>query len=56
MIYTRGSRFGSYIEEDTDVRLKYGSEGVEEPSMGVYFFLVLFFEAEYELEGDYSFG
>ena len=42
------------IEEDADVGFEDGAEGVEEPPMGVYFFLVFFFEAEDDLDGDYT--
>jgi hypothetical protein len=47
MIYTTRSRHRTHIQQHTHVRLEDGSESVEEPSMGVYFLLVLFFEAEY---------
>jgi hypothetical protein len=55
MIYTTRSRHSTHIQQHTHVRLEDGSESVEEPSMGVYFLLVLFFEAEYYLDGDYAF-
>jgi hypothetical protein len=55
MIYTARPRHSPHIQQYTHVRLEDGSESVEEPSMGVYFLLVLFFEAEYYLDGDYSF-
>jgi hypothetical protein len=55
MIYRRRTGFGSYIEEDTDVWLEDGSEGVEEPPVRVDFFLVFFFEAEDDLDGDDAF-
>ena len=47
MIYTARPRHSPHIQQHTHVRLEDGSESVEEPSMGVYFLLVLFFEAEY---------
>jgi len=51
MVYRRRARHGTHIEEDADVGLEDGAKGVEEPSMRVDFLLVLFFEAEYDLDG-----
>lgn len=46
---------GADVEEDADVGLEDGPEGVEEPAVGVYLFLVFFFEAEDDLDGDDAF-
>ena len=55
MVYRRWPRHCSNIEEHTDVGLEDRSEGVEEPSMGVDFLLVLLFETEDDLDGDDAF-
>ena len=44
--------FGADVEEDTDIRGKGFSKGVEKPAMRVEFFLVFFFHAEYDLTRD----
>jgi hypothetical protein len=54
MVYTRRAGHSADVEEDTDVGLEDGAKCVEEPAMGVDLFLVLLFEAEYELDGDDS--
>ena len=51
MVYRRRARHGTHIKEDANVGLEDGAKGVEEPSMRVDFLLVLFFEAEYDLDG-----
>lgn len=55
MINTRRAWHRTHIQEDTNIRLEDGSESVEEPSMRVDFLLVLLFEAEDDLDGDYAF-
>lgn len=55
MVDGRGAGHGADVEEDADVGLEDGSEGVEEPAVGVYLFLVFFFEAEDDLDGDDAF-
>ena len=37
---------GAAVEEDADVGLEDGAEGLEEPAMGVDFLLILLFETE----------
>jgi hypothetical protein len=51
MVYRHRTGFGTDIEEDTDSRLENGAKGVEEPTMRVDFLLILFLEAEYDLDG-----
>ena len=46
------TRHRADIEEYADVGLEDGTKGVEEPAMRVDFLLVLFFEAEDDLDGD----
>lgn len=55
MVNRRGPGHGADVEEDANVGLEDGAEGVEEPAVGVYLFLVFFFEAEDDLDGDDSF-
>lgn len=43
---------GAHIEENTDVWLEDGAEGIEEPPMRVNLLLILLFEAEYDLHGN----
>lgn len=42
--------FSTDVEQDTDIRVDERAEGVEEPSMGVQFLLVLLLEAEDDLD------
>lgn len=54
MIDRRRTRFRAYIEQDTDIGLEDGAEGIEEPTMGVDLLLVFFFETKDDLDGDYT--
>jgi len=49
------ARLGANVEENTDVGLENRSEGVKEPTMGVDLLLVLFFEAEDDLDRNDAF-
>lgn len=55
MIDRRRAGHGADVEEDADVGLEDGSEGVEEPAVGVDLLLVFLFEAEDDLDGDDAF-
>ena len=46
------ARHSAHVEENADVGLQNGSKSVEEPTVGVYLLLTLFFEAEDDLDGD----
>jgi hypothetical protein len=50
MVNGCGTGHGTYVQEDTDVRLKDGTESVEEPAMRVDLFLILFLETENDLD------
>lgn len=54
MVYRSGTGHRANVEEYTNVGLEDGSESIEKPAMGVDFLLVLFFEAENELNRDYT--
>ena len=57
MIDTRWTWHSTRIQENTNVWFENGTESIEEPSMGVNFFLIFFFEAENDLNrDDSSFG
>ena len=47
-----GSRHGSDVNKDANVGLEDGTESVEEPTMRVDLFLVLFLQAEQDLYGN----
>lgn len=51
MVYRLRTGHGTDIEEDTDMRFQNGAKGVEEPTMGIDLLLLLFLEAEYDLDG-----
>ena len=40
------ARTGTAVEEDTDIRLQNGAEGLEKPSVGIDFLLILLLETE----------
>lgn len=52
VIYGGGTRHGTDVEENADVGLEDRTKSVEEPSVGVDLFLILFFETEDDLNGD----
>ena len=54
MIDTRWTWHSTRIQENTNVGFENGTESVEEPSMGIDFFLVFFFETEDDLNRDDS--
>ena len=43
------------VEEDADIGLQDGTEGLEEPTVGIDFLLILFLETEEHLAWDNSF-
>lgn len=45
------SRLGSDVEENADIGFDERPKGIEEPAMGIKLLLVLFFEAEEDLNG-----
>ena len=52
MINRSGSGHGSDIDKNANVGLEDGTEGVEEPTMRVDLFLILFLQTEQNLDGD----
>jgi hypothetical protein len=52
MIDTRWTWHGTHIQENTDVWFEDGTKSVEEPSMGVDFLLIFFFETKDDLNRD----
>lgn len=55
MIDTRRAWHSTNIQENANVGLEDSTESIEEPSMGVDFFLIFFFETKDDLNGDNPF-